>query len=170
MDLTLVDDLIDHPKIIEMRDHLHHGISKYDHIIRVTRFSYRIALWLNADVRVCTRAGMLHDINSRYGTLANHGEVAARWAAAQGEDPAVCEAIVSHMYPFAPAPTSREGWILTVADKAASMADLTAYVRGMLRGESQRRKRQLQLSDPFYRPKPKRLHRQRLRSALDLEI
>ena len=174
MDLSLIDDLIDdlmeHPKITETRDHLHHGISKYEHLLRVTRIAYKMAHLVGADTRVCTRAGLIHDIDSRYGTLHNHGEVAARWAAENGEDQAVCEAIVSHMFPFGPAPTTLEGWVLTVADKAASVADLAAYVKGLVNGSSKERKQQLQSSDPFYRPKQKINRRERIRAVLDIEI
>lgn len=168
MDFSLVEDLLEHPKVVETRDHIHHGIAKYDHIMRVTRFSYHIARIIKADVRVCVRAGLLHDIDSRLGTLANHGDVAARWAQEYGEEEAVCAAIMSHMYPFSPPPTSREGWILTIADKAASMADLTDYVRGLINGRSQERRRSLQESDPHYRPKAKPKPRERLRAAFEM--
>ncbi|HYF63858.1 MAG TPA: phosphohydrolase, partial [Herpetosiphonaceae bacterium] len=76
-----VEDLLNHPKILETQDHLHHGIAKYDHLVRVTRYSYILAKLTRSDVRVCMRAGLIHDIDSRYGNLSNHGEVAARWAA-----------------------------------------------------------------------------------------
>ena len=170
MDHSLIDDLIEHPKILETREHIHHGIPKYDHLIRVTRYSYRLARWTRSDVRVCVRAGLIHDIDSRYGNLKNHGAVAARWAAEQGEDEAVCAAIVGHMYPIGPAPTTREGWILSVADKAASIADLGDYVRGVVTGTSRQRKRNLQSSDPFYRRKERIRARERLKELLEIEI
>lgn len=166
----LIEDLLAHPKVLETQTHLHHGIAKYEHLMRVTRYSYRIARLLKADVRVCTRAALLHDIDSRYGTLENHGAVAARWAEEQGEDSAVCQAIVGHMYPIGPAPMTREGWILSLADKAASLADLTAYVRGLVNGRSQKIKRDLQASDPFYRPRRKPKRREQLRKMLDIDI
>lgn len=170
MDNSLIDDLLDHPKVLETRSHVHHGIAKYDHIMRVARFSYRLAGLIRADVRICVRAGVLHDIDSRFGTLTNHGEVAARWAADHGEEHAVCEAIVSHMYPFGPVPTTREGWVLTLADKAASLADLSDYARGLVTGRSKKRKVELQSSDPFYRPHKKVKRSRRIRKALDLDV
>jgi glycyl-tRNA synthetase beta chain/uncharacterized protein len=165
-----VEDLLNHPKVLETQDHLHHGIAKYDHLVRVTRYSYLLARITRADVRVCMRAGLIHDIDSRYGNLYNHGEVAARWAAEQGEDVEVCAAIVSHMYPFGPAPTTREGWVLSLADKAASLADITDYVRGFINGRSRVRKQNLQKSDPFHRPKTKVRRIDRLREILDLDV
>jgi len=159
-----IADLLTHPKVQETRYHLHHSISKHDHLLRSVKFSYRIARLLRANTRVCVRAAMVHDIDSRLGTLTTHGAVAARWAAEQGEPEEVCKAIVSHMYPFGPAPTTREGWVLVLADKAASVGDLSQFLLGLFDGSSLQKRRQLRESDPFYRDRPRRLPlRHRLR-------
>ena len=152
MDKSSIVDLLDHPKVMETRQHMHHSVPKHDHLIRSVRYSYRLAAMMRADQRTCMRAAILHDIDSRYGTLTTHGQIAAHWAAAQGEDEQVCKAIVSHMYPFGPPPTTREGWVLVVADKMASLTDLTSFVGGLFTGRSIRVRRQLCGSDPFYTP------------------
>jgi HD superfamily phosphodiesterase len=159
-----IEDLLIHPKVLETRELLHHSIPKHDHLLRSVRYSYRIARLLRADQRICVRAAMVHDIDSRLGTLTTHGAVAARWAAEQGEPEEVCRAIVSHMYPFGPAPTTREGWVLVLADKAASFGDFSQFLRGLLNGSSLAIRRRLRESDPFYRGHPRRLPlRHRLR-------
>lgn len=155
----LINDLLAHPKVVETRDHMHHSIPKHDHLLRSVKYSYRFARWLGADQRICARAAIIHDIDSREGTLTTHGEVAARWAANQGECDEVCRAIVSHMYPFGPAPTSREAWVLVFADKAASLGDMKQFVRGLLNGTSMQMRRKLKASDPYYRAKPRRIPR-----------
>jgi HD superfamily phosphodiesterase len=163
-----ISDLLLHPKVAETRDHMHHSIPKHDHLLRSVRFSYRIARLLRADTRTCVRAAMIHDIDSRYGTLTTHGAVAARWAAAQGETEEVCKAIVSHMYPFGPAPITREGWVLVLADKAASLGDFGQFMRGLINGSSIQTRRRLKQTDPYYCSKPRRLplrHRLRRRAA-----
>src|SRR6185369_8515357 len=139
------------------------SVPKHDHLMRSVRYSYRIAPILKADRHICMRAAMLHDIDSRYGTLTTHGAIAAQWAASQGECEQVCRAIVSHMYPFGPAPTSREGWVLVVADKAASVGDLSQFLRGLFNGTSLATRRRLEESDPFYRERPRLPLRHRLR-------
>src|SRR5918911_3172469 len=131
-----IADLLTHPKVLETRDHMHHSISKHDHLLRSVKFSSRFARLLRADERICLRAAMSHDIDSRLGTLTTHGAVAARWAANQGEPDAVCAAIISHMYPFGPKPTTREGWVLVLADKAASLGDFGQFMRGLIDGTS----------------------------------
>jgi glycyl-tRNA synthetase beta chain/uncharacterized protein len=164
-----IADLLTHPKVIETRDHLHHSISKHDHLLRSVRFSARFAKLLRADLRTSLRAAMIHDIDSRLGTLTTHGAIAARWAAEQGEPEAVCAAIISHMYPFGPKPTTREGWVLVLADKAASMGDFAQYVRGLVDGSSRATRRRLELSDPFFRDRPRRQPRRpRLRDRTRL--
>lgn len=154
-----IADLLANPKVVETRNHLHHSIPKHDHLMRSVKYSYRLARILRADQRVCVRAALIHDIDSRLGTLTSHGGIAARWAEAQGEPPEVCTAIVSHMYPFGPPPQSREAWVLVLADKAATLGDLKQFVRGLLNGTSLQARRRLRESDPFYRTRPRPLLR-----------
>ena len=164
-----IADLLNHPKVLETRDHMHHSIPKHDHLMRSVKYSYRFARLLRADERICLRAAIVHDIDSRLGTLTTHAAVAARWAADQGEPDAVCQAIVSHMYPFGPTPTTREGWVLVLADKAASLGDFKQFVRGLLDGSSLAIRRRLRESDPHYRSRPP-LHRslrRRTRAAVE---
>jgi glycyl-tRNA synthetase beta chain/uncharacterized protein len=166
----MIADLLDHPKVVETRDHVHHSIPKHDHLLRTVKYSYLIARVLRADQRTCVRAALVHDIDSRYGTLTSHGAIAAAWAAAQGEPDSVCRAIVSHMYPLGPAPTTREGWVLVLADKVASLGDLKQFVRGLLDGSSIETRRRLRSTDPFVRARARsgirlrRLSRLRRRS------
>jgi HD superfamily phosphodiesterase len=161
-----ITDLLAHPKVIETRDHMHHSIPKHDHLLRSVKYSSRFAKLLRADLRTCMRAAMIHDIDSRLGTLTTHGAVAARWAAEQGEPEAVCRAIISHMYPLGPLPRSREAWVLVLADKAASLGDFRQYLRGLINGSSQQTRRRLELSDPYYCRRPRHPHRRLLRRPL----
>lgn len=154
-----ITDLLEHPKVLETRDHIHHSIPKHDHLLRSVKYSSRFARMLRADERVCVRAALIHDIDSRFGTLTSHGAIAARWAAEQGECEEVCTAITSHMYPFGPAPATREAWVLVLADKAASLGDFKQFARGLLNGRSLEMRRRLQQSDPFYQETPRRLRR-----------
>ncbi|MDP9312434.1 MAG: HD domain-containing protein [Chloroflexota bacterium] len=147
---AFVTDLLDHPKVVETQQHMHHSISKHDHLARTARISYKLARLMRADIRVCVRAAMIHDIDSRLGTLTTHGRIAAAWAAAQGECDEVCHAIETHMYPFGPKPRTREAWVVSLADKAASITDLTVMVSGMMTGRTWERRRQLKLSDPHF--------------------
>ncbi len=166
MDQSIIADLLAHPRVSETRQHIHHSVPKFDHLLRVARYSYLLAPWMGADRRTAVRAAVLHDLDSRLGTLTTHGAIAARVAAEMGEPEAVSEAIVSHMYPFGPRPTTREGWVLVVADKMASLSDLSAFVGGLFTGRSLRIRSELRASDPFYRSRMARRQRRRLIARL----
>ncbi|HMQ33956.1 MAG TPA: HD domain-containing protein [Chloroflexaceae bacterium] len=162
MDCADINDLLAHPRVIETREHLHHSVPKHDHMMRVARYSYYLAPVLGADRRTATRAAILHDLDSRLGTLTTHGAIAARVAADMGEPEAVSQAIVSHMFPFGPRPTTREGWVLAVADKIASFTDLTSFVGGLFTGHSLQVRRRLCATDPFYAARLARRRRRQL--------
>lgn len=150
MDQSLISDLLAHPRVMETRLHMHHSVPKHDHMLRVARYSYRIAPLFRADVRTVVRAAMLHDLDSRKGTLTTHGAIAAEVAAELGEPEPVSKAIVSHMFPLGPAPTTREGWVLAVADKMASFTDMTHFLSGLFNGRSLETRRMLLESDPHF--------------------
>lgn len=151
MNYALIQDLLDHPKIMETRQHMHHNVPKHDHLLRSAHFCYWLAPLLGANQRLSVRAAMLHDIDSREGTLTTHGTIAAKYAAHIGEPDVVCVAIRSHMYPFGPSPKNREGWVLVIADKMATVTDLLLFIGGLVVGNSLQQRRQLEQSDPFYR-------------------
>lgn len=163
MDKSLIGDLLEHPKVQETQTQMHHSISKHEHLLRSARISYKLARLLKADLSICVRAAMIHDIDSRLGTLRTHGGIAAQWAAAQGESYGVCHAIETHMYPFSPRPRTREAWVVSFADKAASITELTLTVTGAVTGKTWRRRQALRNSDPYFRSRRRRL-RSRIRA------
>jgi glycyl-tRNA synthetase beta chain/uncharacterized protein len=78
----------------------------------------------------------------------------------QGESDEVCHAIETHMYPFGPKPRTKEAWVVSIADKAASLTDLTLMLSGMMTGRTWHRRRQLQQTDPhFAERRARKLHR-----------
>jgi glycyl-tRNA synthetase beta chain/uncharacterized protein len=166
MDHAVIADLLAHPRVAETREHIHHSIPKHDHLMRVVRYSYHLAPFMGADRRTTMRAAVLHDLDSRLGTLTTHGAIAARVAAEMGESEAVSLAIVSHMYPLGPRPTTREGWVLAVADKVASFTDMTAFLGGLFSGRSLRVRKALCCSDPFYAQRAARRRHRKLISRI----
>lgn len=137
---------------------VHHGGRKSDHLLRTARYAYWLAKMMHADIRVCCRAALLHDVYSRLGTWSTHGAIAASVAKRLGESPEVCESIVSHMYPIGPAPKSREGWVLVFADKLATATDVVSFVGALFAGRALRVRRMLRATDPFV-PMPSAVRR-----------
>ena len=57
----IVKDYINHPKVLEMREYLHHGVNRYDHSFRVAYHTYRVTKRLHLNYVSATKAAMLHD-------------------------------------------------------------------------------------------------------------
>ena len=57
----IVSNIITNEKFKELKNDTHHSTNKYDHLLRVSKLSYKIAKHTKADVEATTRAGVLHD-------------------------------------------------------------------------------------------------------------
>jgi len=150
---TEVEDLLHHPVFLETRFEIHHSVRKCDHLLRTARFAWMIAGAVKANRRTCARAGLLHDIHSRLGSWSTHGAIAASVASEIGENKAVCDAIVPHMFPLGPAPKTKEAWVITVADKVASLADTFHFILHAFSGSSLKQRKLLLASDRFVQHK-----------------
>ena len=132
-----------------MKGFIQHGdVSTYEHCVNVTRLSYRInrKLSLHSDLKVLLVGAMLHDFylydwhNYDNGEHLLHGFTHPEAARANAEkyfniDARTGKAISTHMWPFNPVkiPTSREGWIICIADKCVSLHE-TFFRRHRKRG------------------------------------
>jgi len=57
----IVSNIITDDRFKELKEDTHHNTNKYDHLIRVSKLSYKIAKRTNANVKEVTTAGLLHD-------------------------------------------------------------------------------------------------------------
>jgi len=59
--INIVSDILDNEKFKKLRDCEHHGLSRLDHSLRVSYYSYLFAKKYNLDYVKVARAGLLHD-------------------------------------------------------------------------------------------------------------
>lgn len=57
----VVDEYINHPKVLELKNYQHHGVNRYDHSYRVAYYTYKTTKLLNINYISATKAAMLHD-------------------------------------------------------------------------------------------------------------
>ena len=57
----IVSNIISNDKFKSLKNDTHHNTNKYDHLIRVSKLSYKLAKITKSDVKATTRAGILHD-------------------------------------------------------------------------------------------------------------
>ena len=129
----IVIDIINNEEFNKLKDYKHHGITRYDHVLRVSKWSYKACKKLKLDYISATRAGLLHDfffvnnqevkLSYRIKVLFIHPKMALEnskkyFILSKKEE----RIILSHMFPIGLCiPTSIEGWLVNVIDDIASI-------------------------------------------------
>ena len=127
---NIAKDIIKTNKFNELKNERHHGLTRYTHVMRVSKATYKIAKFLKIDYVSATRAALLHDYftaNDLEGIseakkLGLHPKVASNNALKEFElNKREINAIESHMFPLGKTmPKYKESWILTSVDKTVS--------------------------------------------------
>lgn len=127
--------------VVKMKQYVQHGsTSTYDHCINVTSMSFRInrRLHLHADENLLAEMGMLHDFylydwHEKDDSHRLHGFYHPKKAADNarriyGVGDQTYRAIECHMWPLTitKVPHGREAWILCLADKISTVAEVFA--------------------------------------------
>ena len=135
----ICEDILNNEKFLKMRYEIHHGITRYEHSIRVAKTTYNILNDFNSKNLVsATRAALLHDfyLNSDIDNNLNskeifkiHPNVALNNAKKYfnidklGED-----IIVNHMFPATSnIPKYKESVIVSLIDKGVSLYEIVCY-------------------------------------------
>lgn len=149
-------DILTHPLFEQSRQFVHHGAenSVYDHSVAVAQMAFRMACtmnWTEEETISVTRAALLHDFFgydwhdawfkrflSHYHGIRRfthmhgfvHGILAAKRASRYfALTDRQRDAIATHMFPLTPRmPRSKEGWVVTAADKAVAAREMTRCV------------------------------------------
>lgn len=133
--LDLIREILEDEEFCKLSCYIQHlKTSRLIHSLNVSYLSWMIAKKLNCDERAAARAGLLHDFflyrfsdpkPVKEFQAFYHPKVAAH-NSSQRFDITEKErlAILSHMFPLGPVPSSREAWIITCADKICATMEL----------------------------------------------
>ncbi len=134
---NIAKNIITTDKFNELKKESHHGLTRYIHVMRVSKFTYKISKWLHFDYVTATRAALLHDyftesdFNGEKGLKkgVEHPKIACNNAMKDFDlTKKEQNAIVSHMFPLGKSiPKSKEGWVLTFVDKGVAVYELSKY-------------------------------------------
>lgn len=121
----------------KLKNEVHHGSNRYDHSLRVALKVYKLAKKFNLNYVSATRAALLHDffLRSDLGDVSDPEELVLHPALAVENakkrfniSKKEAKMMITHMYPITKeAPTTKEGWLLTYADKAVSIREYMKY-------------------------------------------
>lgn len=134
---VIAKDIIEKDKFQSLKDEPHHGLTRYEHVIRVAKKTYHISKTLRMDYISATRGALLHDYfnDSDYQNTKGlkkgsmHPVIALNNARReynlnQKEE----NIIVSHMFPFGNVrPNCKESWLVTGVDKGVALYECARY-------------------------------------------
>ena len=116
-------DIINTKKFEDLKKENHHGLTRYVHVMRVSKFTYKLSKLLHMDYISATRAALLHDYYTssdlenikEFKKLNLHPSIASKNALLEKN------AIESHMFPMGKKlPKYKESWLLTFVDKSVA--------------------------------------------------
>lgn len=135
---SLIEDIKNNNKFNKLNDELHHGITRYEHSMRVARWTYKICNWFKMKNKdEVTRAALLHDF------YINDDLKSENSALKLGEHPSMAlinstkyfelnniqkDIIKSHMFPCTiTMPKYKESWLVSGVDKAVSTYEMFRF-------------------------------------------
>ena len=134
---SLEKEVMSNKKYMLLNEESHHGLTRLEHSLRVSRNVYKVAKKLNLDYVSATRAALLHDFffneefESNRGLIQGvvHPDIALANASGAFElNEIERNAIESHMFPLSVVvPKSKEAWVLTVVDKLVAIYEYGLY-------------------------------------------
>ncbi len=126
--INIVNDILNNKKFMQIDNERHHGLSRLDHSLRVSYYSYKIAKKLKLNYVETARAGLLHDffamndmsIKKRSFSMFFHPYYALdnanrEFTLTDREK----DIIINHMFPTLPhkIPKYLESWLVSIVDK-----------------------------------------------------
>ena len=134
----IVEDILNNDKFKSLSRELHHGISRYEHSLRVAKYSYNVATILHMkNYKEITRAALLHDFyddvdlgnDTPYERLYTHPHTAVVNAKKYFELNETQENIIeSHMFPMSKTlPKSKEAVLVSLMDKSAATYEMAHF-------------------------------------------
>ncbi len=134
---SIAEEIINSDKYQALKDENHHGLSRYDHSLRVARNTYRISKKMKLDYVSATRGALLHDYftNEEYRNTKGmkkysmHPVIALNNARREYKlNPIEENVIVSHMYPMGKVkPNCKESWLVSSVDKSVAIYECARF-------------------------------------------
>lgn len=134
----LCSDILSNNKFNQLSHELHHGISRYEHSLRVARYTYMVGKSLHMkNLDKMTRAALLHDFyldeqfnkENSVEKLSLHPSIAAKNAKEMFNTNEMQDNIIkSHMFPIkGEIPKYKESWLVSGMDKTAATYEMCSF-------------------------------------------
>lgn len=134
---SIANEIINTEKYQSLKGENHHGLSRYDHSLRVARNTYKLSKKFKLDYISATRGALLHDYftdedyrNTKgLKKYSMHPVIALNNAIREFElNPMEENIIVSHMYPMGKIkPNCKESWLVNSVDTGVAMYECARF-------------------------------------------
>ena len=134
----IVDPILNHKEFRELKTITHHGITRYEHCLRVAYYTYLVTSFLHLHYKEATEAALLHDFftdevveENFIKRLTNHPNIAFLNASKYFKLNKMQEDIIkTHMFPITLTPPKYlESWIVDIVDDIAAVYEKVFSVR-----------------------------------------
>lgn len=129
--VKIVNDILNNNKFLMLKNCKHHGITRFEHSLRVAYYSYLIAKKMKLNYVATARGGLLHDFfinedltpKKRRFSVVFHPYKALENASQTFQlSDMEKDIIINHMFPTLPhkVPKYLESWIVSLVDKVVA--------------------------------------------------
>ncbi len=137
--LTIVNNILNNDEFKKLKGIEHHGMTRYDHSIRVSYYSYKVSKALHLNYIETARGGLLHDFFiskedrtsfEKFSSTFTHPKLALETAKANFDiTKREADMIRSHMFPInISIPKYAESWIVSFIDKLVATSEFSVKV------------------------------------------
>lgn len=128
--------IISNKKYSLMKNDKHHGLTRYEHSLRVAKWTFILGKKLNViDYKSATKGAFLHDffidsdLTNNFYKFVQHPKTslinAQKYFEITNKEKNI---ILSHMFPLSPEiPNSLESWLVTFVDKGVSIYEMLRF-------------------------------------------
>ena len=141
--MNIISSIITNENFNKIREYEHHGITRFEHSLKVSYYSYVLAKKIGLDYRETARGGLLHDFfyspdeRDRKEKLVSTFVHSKRAVATAQENfdlsDKEIDMIRAHMFPVNIAiPKYMESWIVNLVDKVIALGEVGTYVKNRM--------------------------------------
>ena len=136
---NIIQSILDNKEFMKIDNCRHHGITRFEHSLRVSYFSYKISKKLKLNYKEVAEAGLLHDFfvndqltykQQRLSAFTHPKKCLENASKEFNLSTMQKDIIFSHMFPLIPTrvPKYLESWIVSLVDKiVATYEFVTSY-------------------------------------------
>jgi len=141
--MEIISSIITNENFNKIKGYEHHGITRFEHSLKVSYYSYKIAKKFGLSYKETARGGLLHDFfyspeerdkKERLISTFVHPKKAVATAKANFDlSDKEIDMIRAHMFPVnINIPKYMESWIVNIVDKSVAISEVGTYVKNRM--------------------------------------